>query len=289
MKILGTPRLALALGLALLLWASGFAGIRVALHAYSPGHLALLRYLVASTVLAVIAGCTHRSLPATQDIPGIALMGLLGFTIYNIALNYGELSVAAGAASFLVNTAPVFTVLLAISFLRERVTAWGWVGIAISFVGVTIIALGEGKGFSFSPHAWLILLAALSTSCYTILQKHYLKTYRPLPLTTYVIWAGTIGMSVFLPGLAQQVRVAPPQMTLVVVYMGIFPAAFAYVLWTYVLSKIPASIAVSFLYMVPVFATLIAWVWLKEIPSAMSLIGGAIALMGVVLVNTRGR
>jgi drug/metabolite transporter (DMT)-like permease len=51
----------------------------------------------------------------------------------------------------------------------------------------------------------------------------------------------------------------------------------------------PASRAVSFLYLIPVMAYLIAWVWLGEVPAALSVVGGGVALSGVVIVNTLGR
>ncbi len=295
-KRIDTRTLAAA-GVTLLFWASAFSAIRAGLTAYEPGHLALLRFLVASAVLAVYAILTRMRLPEGRDLPAMLLMGFLGITVYHVALNYGEVTVTAGAASLLIASAPTITALLATLFLGEHLKVWGWVGIAVSFVGVALIALGEGdpstgsgwQGVRFEPRALFILLAAASTSLYFIMQKRYLKKYNALQLSAYSIWTGALLMLVFLPGLIRALPTAPLDATLAVVYLGIFPAALAYVAWTYVLSRMPASVAGSFLYLSPVLATLIAWVWLREMPTWLSLVGGATSLAGVILVNTRGR
>lgn len=277
-----------AIGITVLFWASAFAGIRAALSAYSPGHLALLRLLVASVVLAGYAAYTRMRLPEKRDLPAMLLLGALGFAVYHVALNYGEQTVTAGAASFLIATAPVFVAILAVVFLGERFTMWGWLGILVSLAGAGLIAFAEAGGMRLDRGAWLVLLAALVAAVYIVLQKSYLKKYRPLELTTYTIWAGTLLLLVFLPGFISSIQTAPMEATLSVIYLGIFPTALAYVTYAYVLSQMEASVAGSLLYLVPVLAVPIAWVWLGELPNPMAVIGGLIALAGVILVNRYG-
>ncbi len=217
------------------------------------------------------------------------LLGFLGITVYQVCLTFGEQSVSAGTASFLVATVPCFTVLLAFFFLRERLSLLGRLGIIISFVGVTIISFSGKGGFSFTPGTFLIVLASLSESIAFIMQKRFLHKYTGLELATYMMWMGTVFMLVFLPELLRELPTASLTPTLSIVYLGLFPAAISYVAWSYTLSRISASVATSFLNLSPVLALLISWLWLHEVPALLEIVGGIVVIVGVLIVNTRGK
>jgi drug/metabolite transporter (DMT)-like permease len=289
MKSQITTRTWIALFAAVLLWASAYAGIRAGLKGYSPAHLALFRFLVASVVLAIYAMRAHFRGPRWQDMPQFLLTGIFGISLYNLLLNYGEVKVTAGVSSLLISSAPIWIALISSFALKERLTLWGWAGVFLSFAGVALIAAGEGGGLHLSLHALLLAAAALSSAIYIVMQKQLLQTYNALEVTTYSIWPGTLFLAPFGTGLAHTIHVAPIGATLAIVYLGIFPAAIAFTAWAYALSHGPVNRISSFLYLVPVLAIGIAWVWLGEVPRLMSLLGGVVALAGVVIVNVWGK
>jgi drug/metabolite transporter (DMT)-like permease len=281
-------RTALALGTTIVLWAAAFVAIRAALPSYPPAQLALLRFLIASLALAVNAAIIRVRLPQARDLPRIIAAGLLGITLYNLALNSGQQTVPAGTASILIQTSPIWTALVASALLGERLKLWGWIGIAVSFSGAALIVLRGGM-VSLTGGAGLILVASLLLCLFTVLQKPLLARYRPVEVTTYVIWVGTFGLLPFAPSLPELILAAPLDATLAVVFLGLGPAALAYITWAMALARLPASRASAFLFFVPVTASLLAWVLLGEQPTIQAIFGGLLVIGGVVILNKFGK
>lgn len=76
------------------------------------------------------------------------LSGFLGIASYDALLNTADLTVAPGAAAFIMSTSPIFTAILATVFLREKLNPWGWLGSLFSLAGSGLIACGQPGGLA---------------------------------------------------------------------------------------------------------------------------------------------
>lgn len=273
-------------------WGSGFAAIRASLiGGYTPGHLVLTRFLIASGVFVIYAlwPGTKFKLPELRDLTKICLLGWVGISVYHLGVTFGEETVSAGTAGMFIGAAPIFTALIAVFFMKERLSAFGWVGMVIGIIGLLLITIGsEGSSFTISKGALLLLIAAIATSIFFVFQKPLFARYSPIELTAYFTWAGTLPFFIYMPGLVDGVQHATLEANLSTIYLGIFPAAIAYVTWAMALSMGNATTVASMLYGEPVVAIIVAWIWLREFPSGLSMVGGAIAIASVIIVNWVG-
>lgn len=275
-----------AVFIAVFLWASAYAAIRAGLEGFSPEGLALLRYCIASVCMAIIYFMSPtRSTMRMRDRIALLCIGGFGIGLYNVLLNYGEISVSSGMASFIISQSPLMTAIIAILFFGERINFLGVIGFAISVLGIACISSGNNTGFTWDMSIAYILLATVVGGMYSLLQKPFLKRYHSIETAAYAIWGATLFLSIFWRHLSHDLHYASLNSTLVVIYLGLFPAAMGYVCWGYVLTEISAARAVSFLYFTPFIATLLGWLWLNEVPVWLSLFGGLLAISGVWLVN----
>ncbi|PFN46553.1 EamA family transporter [Bacillus thuringiensis] len=269
----------------ILIWGTAFPAIRIGLESYTPEHLTLLRLLIASFILLLFSFIYKLRLPDLKDIPAIFIFGALGFTIYHIALNYGEKTVNAGSASLIISVTPIFTAILASVFLNEKMKLNGWIGGVMSFAGIALISFSQGDAIQLNSGGLFILLAAISESLFFVFQTSYLKKYGFLPFTIYTILSSTVCMLIFLPGVYQNILAAPLEVNLSVIYLGVFPTVLPYIALAYIISHAGASEATSSLYLTPITACFIAWIWLGEVPTLVSIIGGGITILGIVIAH----
>jgi drug/metabolite transporter (DMT)-like permease len=270
-----------------LLWASAFPAISVAVGPFGPAGLAVVRLAVASAVLLLAAPFLGVRRPRLADLPLIAVCGLAGMTGYQLLLNSGERVVPAGTASLLVATAPVYASLLAVAFLGEHQTRRQWAGAAVALAGTAAIA--AARGLSFGASALIVLAAAVLQAIFHTAQKPLLSRYTSFEVTAYAMWAGTVFV---LPWAGSALRALPQAGASAIgaaVFLGVAPSAAGFVLWAYAMARMDVGRATLSLYLVPAAAIVISLVWLAQLPGPVELAGGAVALGGVVLASSKAR
>lgn len=267
-------------------WGSALPGIKLGLEGLSTPHLTLVRFVVASLCFVPYLLLTRRRLlPQREDVSYFFLLGLSGITVYHLALNFGQAHFTSGAASLIVSSAPALTAVVSYVLIGERLSPLGWLGIVVSFAGVSLIMMGDNPELSFNPWALLIFISALATAFYAVLQKRMFSRYSAVQVAAFSTWAGTVPLLIFLPGLPTGLAHAGTMPIVAAVYIGIFPAALAYAQFSYAISVAPVTLVAAHLYMVPVFSFLFGWFLLGEVPTVITFLGGAVVIAGLAVVN----
>ncbi|MBE8592070.1 DMT family transporter [Pseudomonas sp. MAFF 301449] len=282
-------KLTLVIASVILCWAFSPIGVHMGLHSYSPGQLALLRFLIASVFMVGVALVVGIGRPRLRDVPWLLVLGFFGVFLHHMSLNAGQQWVTAAASSVLAQSAPLFSVLIAFVCLKERVSAWRWGCVLSGLLGVLVVIWGDQGVGDIDLRGLLILLAALSWSVYFAVQKHYAHRYSPLTLACYMVWVGTLILCVNLPGLPAAVVQAPLPENLAVLVLGIFPSALAYLGWGYVLKYVEVSRASVAMYLIPPVAMVMAATLLGEQITRQVVLGGVMVLASVAAISLEGR
>ncbi len=288
------PRDLAALGAALVtvvFWASAFVGIRSAGKSFAPGPLSLGRLVVAATVLGVVTLVRRERLPTRDDLRAVGapllLCGLLWFGAYNVALNSAERRVDAGTAAILVNVGPILIAVVAGLVLREGFPRSLFIGCAVSFGGVTIIAIASSSRAATTTGVLLCLAAAAAYAGGVVAQKVVVRRLPPLQTIFLCCLIGAAACAPFGPQLVRQLGHAHGTSIGWIAYLGVFPTALGFVTWAFALSRTDAGRLAATTYLVPPISILLGWLLLGETPASFAYLGGAFCLVGVALSRRR--
>ncbi|MET0331518.1 MAG: DMT family transporter [Dyella sp.] len=279
-----------AIAVALLTWSSAYAAIAFVLPSLAPAQLAFGRLLIASLCFALLLLVKRVPLPSKHDWPALALLGVIGLTVYHLCLCYAETRIASGTASIIIAMAPAATAGVSAIWVHERLGLRKLVGLAVALVGSVLVVLASGKQVRFEPMAALVLICVLATAIYFVGQRPYFMRSSTLGVTAVTFFAGTLAAAPLgLPGFYSALRHAPPAHLMALVWLGVAPTFIGYLAWNMAIKRRSASQVSSFIYLSPPLAVLLGWLWLGEQPKGLILVGGALTVSGVVLVNARRR
>jgi len=276
-------------GVTLVMWASAFVVIRHVAHDVSPGALGAGRLLVAALVVLPLVLRRGWVRPNRREWALLAAGGVGWFGVYNLALNAGERHVDAGTAAMIIQIGPVIVALLAVPLFGERLHAWLLGGMVVGFAGVAVIARGSSTGADASlAGVALVLVAAVMYAVGVLTQKVLL---RRLPSVQVVFVSFLMGALICLPFSGDLPGIVADGGAELwwIVYLGVFPTAVAFTTWAYALTHTDAGALSLTTFLVPGIATLVAWLTIDEVPPTLSFVGGALAIVGVLMTRRKPR
>ncbi len=279
----------LAVASTITVWAIAFPAIKLALVEMHPLPLASARYAMAMCFAAIWLLWKRPALMPVADLATCVGCGVLGAAGYSVFLNLGQVTVSAGAASFLIKTESIWMAILAVLMLKEAFNIWAWAGTLIGFGGIGLIANAQPGGISLGGGAAFVLAAAICSAIGFVLQRKLVQHYGALHVASIMLIAAAVTLSPWLPTAVSEMRSASATTVSWVAFLGIFPTAVGQICWSFALGYFGAARAGNFLYLVAPLAALLAWLLYGEVMSLITIAGGVLVLGGVILVNTRGR
>ena len=277
-----------------LFWGNSFIAVKVIVQHVSPLELVTVRFVPVALIFAALLLPTRgREVWAMVRADGwrLALLGLTGAVLYNTFLGWGETRVAAGTASLIIALNPTFIYTLSILVLGERFVWRRALGLAVAFAGLfVIIRWGSGRPIALDDagYALIVMLAPLNWAVYTIAGKRVIARHPPLLVVgVAMIFAGLFSLVFVRPSLIAQLPTLPASFWWAVLFLAVPCTVFAFVVWFGALERMPAGRAAGFIYLVPMFAVTFSRWLLDEPVTPALLLGAAILIAGVYLVNRR--
>jgi drug/metabolite transporter (DMT)-like permease len=270
-----------------LVWGYTWVVIKIATQNASPYVVAGGRIALGAAILFVALAATGRSLRPTPLGPTIVL-GLLQTTGFSLFQTLAVSMAGAGKVSVLAYTMPFWVALLAWPFLGERIGGLRWVALGVAAVGLGLVVAPLPRG-AIAADA-LAIAAGLSWAASAVWAKRLRARHDVdlLGLTAWQLLWGAIPLIVIMLAVPERI-VWTPTFVAAMAFLAIVGTSFAWFLWLFILSRLPAGVAGLASLATPVVGVTAAALQLHEIPSRTELIGMSliVAALGLNAASAR--
>jgi len=224
---------------------------------------------------------------------------LVGFAFVTVVIYQGTFAAGvfytlAAEGALLISTAPIWAALINAVLGWEKLTLRQAIGTMLGFVGIAAVVAG-GLNVANAPEHHgigiaIMALAGILWASYAVFSKPLLRHYSPLKVTA---WIHTLGAVVLIPvGAPAAMQVDWANMSLItwgcLIHFSLLAGVYAFVVWYRGVQTIGSSRTVLFQYCVPLVATVLAYLLLKEVPTWLQIGGIVVTLTGVNLAVRKG-
>ena len=274
-------------------WGISFVSTKAVLDKLDPYTLLVLRFGIGALFLLVLLVLKRYPLNIPlKYIPHLIVLGILGVFVHQVIQATALLTINASSAGWIISFSPVFTVILSVFFLHEKMTVLKASGMIVAIIGVLLVTTSNNQqSFQLSINVGylLMILSTLNWAIYSVLLK---RLHIQLPSLVVTFYMCLIGFTLTTPFLVRNKGwEMMPFLTNVewahLLFLGVFVSGVAYWYWAKALEVLEASQVSVFLYLEPVATLVTAILLLQEKIIPVSILGGIIIIIGVILVNGR--
>ncbi len=227
-----------------------------------------------------------------KDLPLFLLCGLTGVAINQLLFIKGLSMTFSTHGALLMLCTPIMITIAALFFLKERLTLGRLGGLLLGIGGATMLILSKeksGSGSNVLLGDIFIIINAISYSFYFVLVKPLILKYSPLQVIT---WVFTMGAVFIIPvGLQECISAPWDTFTMIdfsaIAFVVLGATFLAYLFNIYGLHHLNASATGSYIYLQPIFATVVAMIFLHEPFSWIKALSAVMIFAGVFLVNLK--
>ena len=281
---------------AVIVWGTSFIATKIAVGEISPIAVVWVRFAMGIPILMItVIARKQFALPKGREWLYFTLLGFLGITFHQWLQSNGLKTAQATTTSWIVSTSPAFIAILGWMVLKEKLNLLQSSGIVLAMAGVlAVVSKGDLANLSAGNFGttgdFLILISSVNWAVFSILSRRGLRDH---PSTFLTFWSMTIGWLItsaaFFYG-RHYLDIAQLDLRgwVAMIFLGIFTTGFAYIAWFDALSQLTAAQTGAFLFVEPLTSMVVASVILHEKITPISILGGAVILAGIWLVNRKG-
>lgn len=267
------------------IWGSLYVACKYVLEFVTPLTILFCRYLISAVFLLLLLIKQKPQKIDRKDIKYLVMFGAVGYFLSVIFQLYSNNLMSSGMSSLLNSLNPVFTIILGVPILHEKLTLPKGISVVVAVIGVYIIVGGVSGG-----GAILGIISALNavvtwTLSSFIIKKH-LQKYDTLTITTYAIIIAlicTTPISIFDMATAPNLKLFTLPTILSLLFIGIVCTAISNVLWNKSLTLIDAGQCALFCPLMPMISAIFGYIFLGEKIGHTFIIGAVLIIVGIIL------
>jgi drug/metabolite transporter (DMT)-like permease len=272
-------------------WGVSFVSTKAVLDKLDPFSIIVIRFGIGALFLfSLILLQRNRLIVSYRYLPHLMILGVFGVFIHQVLQATALLAIDASSAGWLISFSPIFTVILSMLFLHDRMNLIKAAGMMLAILGVLLVTTsksGQSFEFQFNIGFILMLLSTLNWAVYSVLLKRLKIPYPSLVVTFYM---SIIGLLLTTPFLLrnkgwESLSLLNHTEWAHLIFLGVFVSGIAYWYWGKALEVLEASKVSMFLYLEPITTLIAAVLLLHEKVFFINVVGGVIIIIGVVIVN----